>query len=64
MKLREIHQGESFVLNGMQFIYERTEGDAVTLRLKKTGRVTVYGFRALNVILHQFGMEIVKEEIK
>ncbi len=64
MKLREIHQGEIFVLNGMKFIYERTEGDAVVLRLMKTGRVSVYGFRALNVILHQFGMEIVKEEIK
>ena len=64
MKLREIHHGESFVLNGMQFIYERIEGDAVNIRLKKTGRVIVYGFRALNVILHKFGMEIVKEEIK
>ena len=64
MKLREIHQGECFTVNGKQFILERIEGDAVSLRLKKTRRVSVYGFRALNVILHQFGMEVVKEEIK
>lgn len=61
-KLTQLFPGNSFLLNGHAFVYEKYEnGNCVIRDTKKKNQIYVHGYEGLKRTVGQFGYELMKE---
>ena len=57
-KYREINPGDIFTIFGVQFIFDKVDGDLIVLKDRRSGKRYIYGLEAFRRIAKQNGYEV------
>lgn len=57
-KYREINLGDIFTIFGVQFIFDKIDGDSIVLKDRHFGNRYIYGLEAFRRIAKQNGYEV------